>query len=136
MTDPLGPGLSTALRLIGPSARSQSTQQTSGMVREAGVCPATTGSDGIWSGLVTTAPGVRSGKHHHGPAESAIYVVSGRARFSWGLDLEHAAIAEAGDFIYVPPFAAHAEENISADEPLVLVVSRNSGAMVTVNLDD
>lgn len=134
MTDPLGP--TAALRIIEPSARSKGTQQTSGMVREAGVCPATVGAESIWSGLVTTAPGVRSGKHHHGPAESAIYVVSGRARFSWGEDLEHSAIAQAGDFIYVPPFAAHAEENISADEPLVLIVSRNSGAMVTVNLDD
>lgn len=134
MTEPVG--RSAALRLIGPAARSQSTQQTSGMVREAGVCPSTTGSDSIWSGLVTTAPGVRSGKHHHGPAESAIYVVSGRARFSWGEDLEFSEIAHAGDFIYVPAYAAHAEENISADEPLVLVVSRNSGAMVTVNLED
>ncbi|MGH2513168.1 MAG: cupin domain-containing protein, partial [Candidatus Limnocylindrales bacterium] len=94
-----------ALRFARPDERTVQTQQTAGMRREAGVCPTTTGSVNIWSGLVTTPPGTRSGAHHHGPAESAIYVVSGRARFSWGEQLGESRIAEAGDFVYVPPYA-------------------------------
>jgi len=31
-----------------------------------------------------------------------------------------------GDFLYIPPFALHQPINISATEPLTLVVARNS----------
>jgi len=46
----------------------------------------------------------KTGAHHHGPVESVIYVVSGRARMRWGDKLEFVAEAGPGDFIYVPPY--------------------------------
>lgn len=110
-------------------------EQTAGMDRRSGVSPETVGSVGLWSGHVTTPGGAVSGAHHHGDAESAIYMLSGRARFRWGPRLEHERIAEAGDFVYVPPRVIHAEENLSPDEPVVFVVSRNAASMTTVNVD-
>jgi uncharacterized RmlC-like cupin family protein len=122
--------------LVSPEDRyCDPAEQTAGMRRESGVTPETAGSRSLWAGHVTTPAGAVSGAHHHGDAESAIYMLSGRARFRWGTLLEHEAIAGPGDFIYVPPGVVHAEENLSADEPVVFVVARNSGTMTTVNVD-
>ena len=110
-------------------------EQTEGMDRRSGVTPETAGSVNLWSGHVTTPGGAVAGAHHHGDAESAIYMLSGRARFRWGARLEHERIAEPGDFIYVPPNVVHSEENMSAVEPVVFVVTRNAGTMTTVNVD-
>ena len=62
------------------------TGQTSGMERFAGVAGSTTGAEHIWMGRVVGPPGMNSGPHHHGDAESAIYVVSGHARLFYGDD--------------------------------------------------
>jgi len=124
------------LVIISPDERSVNPdEQTRGMRRESGVTPETTGSVSLWSGHVTTPGGSDSGAHHHGDAESAIYMLSGKARFRWGNRLEHERIAGPGDFIYVPPQVIHSEENLSPDEPVVFVVSRNAGTMTTVNVN-
>jgi uncharacterized RmlC-like cupin family protein len=126
----------TGLVVVGPDECAVNpAEQTSGMERRSGVSPETTGSVALWAGHVTTPGGTRSGAHHHGDAESAIYMLSGRARFRWGPRLEHERIAGPGDFIYVPPNLIHAEENLSPDEPVVFVVARNAGTMTTVNVD-
>ena len=120
--------------VIKPHQRSANTAQTPDMVRQAGIAPEPCGSRGLWLGYVSSPPGP-SGAHHHGDAESAIYMLSGRARFRWGAQLEHERIAGPGDFVYVPPNVVHAEENMSQDEPVVFVVSRNAGSMTTINVD-
>ena len=51
------------------------------MRRLAGVSGATAGADGLFMGETHLGPGVRSGAHHHGPSETAIYVVSGNPVF-------------------------------------------------------
>lgn len=143
MTDPraassggVEPERRGGLVIVRPEERAiEGSEQTTGMRRETGVAPVTTGSVGLWSGHVTTPGGLRSGAHHHGDAESAIYVVRGSARFRWGPSLSHEQIAGPGDFIYVPPGVVHAEENLSETEPVVFIVSRNSGSMLTVNVD-
>jgi uncharacterized RmlC-like cupin family protein len=63
-----------------------------------------------------------------------IYVVRGRARMRWGERLEYVAEAEAGDFIFVPPYVPHQEINASADEPLECVMVRSDNEAVVVNL--
>ena len=125
-----------SLVIIGPDECIRNPdEQTEGMDRRSGVTPETAGSVNLWSGHVTTPGGAVAGAHHHGDAESAIYMLSGRARFRWGQHLEHERIAGPGDFIYVPPNVIHSEENMSPDEPVVFVVSRNAGTMTTVNVD-
>jgi uncharacterized RmlC-like cupin family protein/enamine deaminase RidA (YjgF/YER057c/UK114 family) len=124
------------LVIVAPSDRIiNGAEQTKGMVRESGVTPETTGAQRLWTGYVTTPPGMISGAHHHGDAESSIYILSGHARFTWGDRLEHARDTGPGDFIYVPPRVIHAEENLSQTEPFVFIVSRNSGTMTTVNVE-
>lgn len=125
----------TEIRVIRPHERDTSTAQTPGMFRAEGVGAKTVGAEGIWVGHVTVDKGVHSGAHHHGALESAIYIISGRARFRYGAHLEHAVAAEAGDFIFVPPYLVHQEINASADEPVEMIVARSSQENIVVNVD-
>ncbi len=90
------------VRVVRRAERDAGTAQTPGMVRLAGVAASTCGARGVWMGEITNAPGFRSGVHHHGDVESAIYVLSGSMRVRWGDGMAQEADAEAGDFIYVP----------------------------------
>ncbi len=123
------------LRVVRPNERDLSTAQTPGMHREAGVSATTVGSKGIWVGHVTVGPAVRSGAHHHGDVESAIYIISGRARFRYGDRLEHVVEANPGDFIFVPPQVIHQEINALSDQPVAMIVCRDSQENVVVNVD-
>jgi len=122
------------IRIIKPRQRDAGTAQTPGMTRVAGVSAATAGASGVWMGEVTTEPGFRSGAHHHGDVESAIYVMSGRMRMRWGARLEHSAVAEPGDFIFVPAGLVHQEINV-AEERLVAVLARGGQENVVVNVE-
>jgi uncharacterized RmlC-like cupin family protein len=126
--------MNSGIQIIRPHQRSTATAQTTGMRREAAISPELTGSQTLWVGLVTTPPGTDAGWHHHGDCESAIYVVSGRARFSWGKHGENTAEVSAGDFLSVPPNLIHREQALG-DEPLVAVVARGCASTITVNVE-
>jgi uncharacterized RmlC-like cupin family protein len=85
-------------------------------------------------GLVTTPAGGVSGWHHHGTCESGIYVVSGRARFTWGPGGRESAEVGPGDFLAVAPGAIHQEQALGS-EPLVLVVARGAAGTLVVNTE-
>ena len=111
------------------------TAQTPGMDRKAAINFARVGAQKLWAGTVHIHPDAKTGAHHHGPRESVIFVVKGRARMRWGEALEFTAEAGPGDFIYVPPFVPHQEMNASATEVLECVLVRSDGEAVAVNLD-
>jgi len=123
------------LKLIRPGERDRSTAQTLGMDRAEGVGACTAGASTIWSGHVAVGPGVKSGAHHHGDVESAIYIISGNARFRFGDRLEQTVEAGPGDFIFVPARIVHQEINVSAADPVLMIVSRGSQDNVVVNVD-
>lgn len=123
------------LKVVRQSERSNETGQTSGMIRLAGVARETARAQHLWMGFVTMKPGAQSGAHHHGHCESAIYIISGRARFLWGQRLEHLSEAGPGDFIFVPPRLIHREINPSDSEPVEMIVARDSAEGVVVNVD-
>ena len=108
---------------------------TPGMDRKAAINFARVGAVKLWAGTVTIHANAKTGAHHHGPLESVIYVIKGRARMRWGDKLEFTAEAGPGDFIYVPPFVPHQEINASATEVLECVLCRSDGQAVAVNLD-
>ena len=122
--------------LVKPHQRSANTAQTPGMVRQAGIAPDVCGSKGLWFGFVSVPPGNRSGIHHHGDAETGIYVLRGRLRFSFGDKLEKSVIAEPGDFLYVPPQTMHMEENLDDSQPRDVIVARNATEFNVVNVPD
>jgi uncharacterized RmlC-like cupin family protein len=126
----------TSLKVVRPADRDRGTAQTAGMVREAGISAETAGVHTIWSGYVRTPPGTASGVHHHGDCETAIYVLSGQVRFTYGPKMEHTVDAAAGDFVFVPPNEIHMEQNLSETEPVELIVSRGCTSMLVINVPD
>lgn len=104
------------------------------MLRQAAISSGLVGAQKIWVGYVELGPGLTSAAHHHGEAESAIYIISGRARFLTGERFDHAQEAVAGDFVWVPPQAAHVEMNASQTEPVRMVVARSTQETLVFNL--
>ena len=125
----------SGVRVIPADSLDTNTAQTPGMNRAAAINFARVGAQKIWAGTVHIHAGAKTGAHHHGPLESVIYVICGKARMRWGAQLEFVAEAGPGDFIYVPPYVPHQEINASADETLECVLVRSDNEAVVVNLD-
>ncbi len=123
------------VRVIKGDKLDPNTAQTPGMFRQAAINHARVGAQKIWAGTVTIHPNAKTGAHHHGALESVIFVLRGKARMRWGDALEFTAEAEAGDFIFVPPYVPHQEINASTDDPLECVLVRSDNEAVVVNLD-
>ena len=117
-------------RHVPAGALTADTAQSAGMRREEAVS-----AEGLWMGRTTVAPGTVSADHHHGESETAIYVVSGNPRFVF-LDGASPTVVdtEPGDYVYVPPFVPHREENPSPDTDAVVVIARSTREAIVVNL--
>ena len=114
---------------------SGNTGQTSGMTRLEAISGVSAGAEKLWMGQTHVAPGVKSGDHHHGEAETAIYVVSGNPAFVFADgDKEVRLATKPGDYIFVPPYVPHREENPGESEAVV-VIARSSQEGIVVNLD-
>lgn len=115
------------LRHVPAANVSRETAQSAGMQRATGVSGALTGATGIYMGTSVMPPGSRSAAHHHGHSETAIYVVSGSPAFLFRRDGQEQRIQAApGDFVYVPPFVPHIEENPSETQDAVVVLARTT----------
>jgi uncharacterized RmlC-like cupin family protein len=124
------------LRHVPADQLSQDTAQTPGMDRYEAISGRSVGSDRIWLGRTHVARGARSGNHHHGASETGIFVISGHPVFVFAEgDKERRIEASPGDFVFVPPFAPHREENPASDEEAVVVIARSTQEAIVVNLD-
>ena len=125
------------LQHIASSALDRDTAQTPGMDRRSAISAHRVGSEKLWMGETHVGPSQRSADHHHGEAETAIYVVSGHPEFVF-LDEstgdETRLRPEPGDYVFVPPYTPHREENNSPDEPAVVVIARSTQEAIVVNL--
>jgi uncharacterized RmlC-like cupin family protein len=120
--------MAAGVRRIPPEGRTEGAA-TPGMKREEAIA-----TDGLWAGLVRTAPGMVSGWHHHAAFETAIYVVSGALRMEFGPGGTETLEGHPGDFLYVAPGAIHRESNPTGDESHIVVVRSGSGPPV-INVD-
>ena len=121
---------------VTPDQRLTSVGQHTDMERSIAVSAGQCGSQGLYSSVVTTAPGAKTRVHHHGPCETSIYVLSGEARYTFGpTGLEETFDASPGDFVYIPAGEVHVEANASMSEPLVVVLTRNCPDSHVVYLD-
>ncbi|MGE9693278.1 cupin domain-containing protein [Streptomyces sp. CH6] len=135
---PVAP-LRTRLHHIRADALDGDTAQTGGMRRFAAVSGRAVGSEKLWMGQTHVAPSTASSDHHHGASETAIYVVSGHPEFVF-LDDSGAAPEEVrlrtspGDYVFVPPYVPHREENPDPEGEAVVVIARSTQEAVVVNL--
>jgi uncharacterized RmlC-like cupin family protein len=133
------PGSSAALRVIRAGELSGATAQTAGMTRSAAISGDLTGAQKLWMGRTELPPSVQSGDHHHGESETGIYVVSGTPVFVCR-DPDTGELTrletQPGDYVWVPPYVPHREENPSPDEQAVVVIARSTQEAIVVNVED
>jgi uncharacterized RmlC-like cupin family protein len=122
------------LRHVRATDLSGDTGQTAGMTRREAISARTVGSQRVWMGQTHVAPRTGSGDHHHGDSETAIHVLSGHPVFVFARDGAEVRLAtEPGDYVFVPPFTPHREEN-PTDQEAVVVIARSSQEAIVVNL--
>lgn len=125
----------TVVHHIRASELDSGTAQTEGMQRFAAISGASVGSEKIWMGETYVSPETVSDNHHHGDSETAIFVRSGNPAFVFHDGTQEVRIATApGDYIFVPPYVPHREENPDTDNPAVIVIARSTQEAIVVNL--
>jgi uncharacterized RmlC-like cupin family protein len=98
------------------------------------------GAENLWMGQTHVPAATASSDHHHGESETAISVVSGHPVFVF---VDHDADpprerrieTSPGDYVFVPPYVPHREENPDPDEEAVVVIARTTQEAIVVNLD-
>jgi uncharacterized RmlC-like cupin family protein len=129
-------GFHQRLHRVDGRALTAQTGQTTGMTRLEAISGKTVGAERIWMGQTHVAPSTASGNHSHGESETAIYVVSGHPEFVFFQDAVLTRIKTGpGDYIFVPPWVPHREENNDPDEEAVVVISRSTQEAIVINLD-
>jgi uncharacterized RmlC-like cupin family protein len=129
---PPEPGYSACSR-VRPERRSGDTAQTAGLARAEAISAGTVGSRHLWMGTVVAPAGKVSAVHHHGPGETGIYVLKGRATLFFGEGLRERLELQAGDFGFVPAWTVHAEGNFSGEDAEALIV-RTTPEAIAVDL--
>jgi uncharacterized RmlC-like cupin family protein len=110
------------------------------MTRLEAISGRSAGAQNLWMGQTHVPAATASGNHHHGHSETAIYVVAGHPVFVF-LDVEGSAPVEKrieaapGDYIFVPPFVPHREENPDKETEAVVVIARTTQEAIVVNLE-
>lgn len=141
---PAGPAagsLRNRLHHIRADALDTDTAQSPGMRRFAAISGTAVGSERIWMGQTHVAPATASADHHHGASETAIYVVSGHPEFVFmeaaaGSPVEVRLRTGPGDYVFVPPFVPHREENPDPATEAVVVIARSTQEAIVVNLPE
>ena len=98
------------LTVIPSGSRTTSRQ---GLDQFEGVSAQSVGSVGLCAHLLEIPPGVRAKAHRHVGHETAIYVIEDETEVWFGGDLTEHAVANAGDFVYIPPGVPHVPVNTS-----------------------
>jgi uncharacterized RmlC-like cupin family protein len=128
------------LHRIAPAGLVEDTTQTAGMRRLEAISGKTVGAEHLWMGQTHVPGATASANHHHGKSETAIYVVSGTPVFVF-LDIEGEEPVERriqtgpGDYVFVPPWVPHREENPDPGTEAVVVIARTTQEAIVVNLD-
>jgi uncharacterized RmlC-like cupin family protein len=128
------------LHHVAPAGLVDRTTQTTGMRRLEAISGKTVGARNLWMGQTHVPGATASANHHHGASETAIYVVSGNPVFVF-LDVDGEEPVETrietgpGDYVFVPPWVPHREENPDPAQEAVVVIARTTQEAIVVNLD-
>jgi uncharacterized RmlC-like cupin family protein len=128
------------LHRIAPAGLIGQTTQTTGMKRLEAISGKTVGAQSLWMGQTHVPASTASANHHHGASETAIYVVSGTPMFVF-LDVDGEEPIETriqtapGDYVFVPPWIPHREENPDLGVEAVVVIARTTQEAIVVNLE-
>lgn len=123
------------VRHIRAAEISADTAQSEGLRRFAALSGRSVGAEKLWMGETHAAPRSASDNHHHGDSETAIYVRSGNPEFVFhDGDREVRIATEPGDYVFIPPYLPHREENPDPDTTADVVIARSTQEAIVVNL--
>lgn len=132
-----GPTTGNRVHHIRSAELDSDTAQSEGMRRFAAITGRAVGSEKLWMGETHVEPHTVSANHHHGEAETAIFVRSGHPDFVFRDGEREVRICTSpGDYIFIPPYLPHREENPNPSEPAVVVVARSTQEAIVVNLPE
>lgn len=126
----------TTISIVHPSELQGATLQTSGSTRLGAIPGEARIESGLWAGTFLVEPGAWTGIHHHGAQETVVYVLEGEAVVRWGEKGESSATVRAGDFLHVPAWLIHREENPSEETAFRWIVVRSTSEPIVVNLPE
>src|SRR5271156_3568441 len=113
------------------------TAQSEGLRRFAALSGRSVGAEKLWMGETHASPQSASANHHHGECETAIYVRSGNPEFVFHDGVEEVRITAApGDYVFIPPYLPHREENPDPNTPAEVVIARSSQEAIVINLNE
>ncbi|WP_156686792.1 cupin domain-containing protein [Mycobacterium sp. Marseille-P9652] len=113
------------------------TAQSEGLRRFAALSGRSVGAAKLWMGETHASPQAVSSNHHHGESETAIYVRSGNPEFVFHDGVNEVRIATApGDYVFIPPYLPHREENPDPSTPAEVVIARSTQEAIVVNLPE
>lgn len=125
------------VRHIKASEITSDTAQSEGLRRFAALSGQSVGAEKLWMGETHAAPQSASDNHHHGDSETAIYVRSGNPEFVFHDGVQEVRIAAGpGDYVFIPPYLPHREENPDPDTPAEVVIARSSQDAIVINLPE
>ena len=123
------------VRHIKASEISSDTAQSQGLRRFAALSGRSVGAEKLWMGETHASPGSASDNHHHGDSETAIYVRSGNPEFVFHDGVQEVRIAtEPGDYVFIPPYLPHREENPDPNTTAEVVIARSTQDAIVINL--
>ena len=126
----------SAVSVVTVEEMSAETSQTSGALRLSAISAMQGINSQLWAGMFIVEPSAKTGIHHHGEQDTVVYVLEGKAQVRWGERGEFSRSVAAGNFLHVPAWLPHQEQNPSANEPFRWVVVRSTPEPIVVNLPD
>jgi uncharacterized RmlC-like cupin family protein len=121
----------TRYRVVHPPDRQDGSGQ--GVVREFGISRTSAGSSHLSMAYGVVPAGATSTRHSH-PFETAVFVISGRARAYFGATDEEWVDVGEGDFLYIPAEVPHRTANIG-DTPTAYVLARAAPEDVVIPVE-
>ena len=91
-----------------------------------GISAETVGSTTLSMNVARLPPGGQVAAHIHEGYEVGLHVIQGQLEHRFGPGLRERVINGPGDFIFVAPGVPHVARNLSATEPVVVVVARTT----------
>ncbi|OBB92992.1 cupin domain-containing protein [Mycobacterium sp. 852002-40037_SCH5390672] len=133
--DTATPAARNRVRHIKASEISPDTAQSEGLRRFAALSGRSVGAEKLWMGETHASPQSASDNHHHGESETAIYVRSGNPEFVFHDGTDEVRIAAApGDYVFIPPYLPHREENPDPNTTAEVVIARSTQEAIVINL--
>ena len=99
-----------------------------GIRYKTGMSAKNVGAKRLSMNVAIVPPGAVAYAHSHINFEVMLYILEGRVRHEYGIDLEKALDNQAGDFIFIRPGVPHEVINLSDTEPVVAVVARSDAS--------